>query len=145
ATQRAAGGLRAELGVGLLVMLLAALLTHLSPGQAPAVPFEETRTTGEYKVTLAVSPNAVGSNEFKVAIQDRKGAAVSGIQQVTLTLVPADPDKARQEFILPVKQQPFHSQELMTAEGTWVVKVHALTASLDAVDADFTLHVGGKK
>ncbi|MEC0237957.1 copper resistance protein CopC [Paenibacillus kribbensis] len=145
ATKRAAGGLRAELGAGLLVMLLAALLTHLSPGQAPAVPFEETRTTGEYKVTLAVSPNAVGSNEFKVAIQDRKGAAVSGIQQVTLTLVPADPDKARQEFILPVKQQPFRSQELMTAEGTWVVKVHALTASLDAVDADFTLHVGGKK
>ncbi|WP_068504007.1 copper resistance CopC/CopD family protein [Paenibacillus kribbensis] len=145
ATRRAAIGLRTELCVGLLVLLLAALLTHLSPGQAPAVPFEETRTTGEYNVTLAVSPNAVGSNEFKVTVQDRKGAAVSGIQQVTLTLVPADPDKARQEFVLPVKQQPFRSQELMTAEGTWVVKVHALTASLDAIDADFTLHVGGKK
>ncbi|MEC0183695.1 copper resistance protein CopC [Paenibacillus peoriae] len=145
APQRAAVGLRTELCVGLLVMLLAALLTHLSPGQAPAVPFEETRTTDEYRVTLAVSPNAVGSNEFKVTIQDRKGAAVSGIQQVTLTLVPAAPDKARQEFVLPVKQQPFRSQELMTAEGTWVVKVHALTVSLDAVDADFTLHVGGKK
>ncbi|WP_225999967.1 copper resistance CopC/CopD family protein [Paenibacillus sp. BJ-4] len=145
ATQRAAGGLRAELSVGLLVLLLAALLTHLSPGQAPAVPFEETHTTGEYNVTLGISPNAVGSNEFKVSIQDSTGAAVTGIQQVTLTLVPADPNKNRQEFVLPVKQQPFRSQELMTAEGTWVVKVHALTASLDAVDADFTLHVGGKQ
>ncbi|AHC18078.1 Copper transport protein YcnJ [Paenibacillus polymyxa] len=146
ASKRAAGGLRAELSVGLLVMLLTAVLTHLSPGQAPAVPFEETRTTGEYNVTLAVSPNAVGSNEFKVSVQDSKGAAVSGIQQVTLTLTPADPDQDQQEFVLPVKQQqPFRSQELMTSEGTWAVKVHALTASLDAVDAEFTLHVGGKK
>ncbi|MCC3378957.1 copper resistance CopC/CopD family protein [Paenibacillus farraposensis] len=145
AAKRAAGGLRAELGTGLLVMLLAAALTHLSPGQAPAVPFEETHATGEYHVTLAVSPNTVGRNEFKVTIQDSQGAAVSGIQQVTLTLVPADPDQTHQEFVLPVKQQPFHSQELMTAKGTWIVKVHALTASLDAVDADFTLHVGGKK
>ncbi len=146
ASKRAAGGLRAELSVGLLVMLLTAVLTHLSPGQAPAVPFEETRTTGEYNVTLAVSPNAVGSNEFKVSVQDSKGAAVSGIQQVTLTLTPADPDQDQQEFVLPVKQQqPFRSQELITSEGTWAVKVHALTASLDAVDAEFTLHVGGKK
>lgn len=145
ATRQAAGGLRVELSVGLLVLLLASLLTHLSPGQAPAVPFEETRTAGEYNVTLGVSPNAVGSNEFKVTIQDSKGAAVSGIQQVTLTLIPADPDKDQQKFVLPVKQQPFLSQELMTAEGTWVVKVHALTASLDAVDADFTLYVSEKK
>ncbi|WP_404303229.1 copper resistance CopC/CopD family protein [Paenibacillus sp. DP01] len=146
ASKRAAGGLRTELSVGLLVMLLAAVLTHLSPDQEPAVPFEETRTTGEYSVTLAVSPNAVGSNEFKVSVQDSKGAAVSGIQQVTLTLIPANPDQDQQEFVLPVKQQqPFRSQELITSEGTWAVKVHALTASLDAVDAEFTLQVDGKK
>ncbi|MBE0338013.1 copper resistance protein CopC [Paenibacillus sp. 28ISP30-2] len=146
AAKRATGGLRIELSVGLLVMLLAAVLTHLSPGQAPAVPFEETRTAGEYSISLAVSPNTVGSNEFKVTVRDAKGATVQGIQQVTLTLVPADPDKARQEFVLPAQQQqPFLTQELLTAEGTWTVQVHALTASLDAVDAEFTLHVGGKR
>ncbi|MET3211252.1 UNVERIFIED_CONTAM: copper transport protein [Paenibacillus sp. PvR008] len=146
AAKRAAGGLRIELSVGLLVMLLAAVLTHLSPGQAPAVPFEETRTIGEYSVTLAVSPNAVGNNEFKVTVRNAKGATVQGIQQVTLTLVPDDPDKARQEFVLPARQlQPFLTQELLTAEGTWAVQVHALTASLDAVDAEFTLHVGGER
>ncbi|MGG4216788.1 copper resistance protein CopC [Paenibacillus jamilae] len=146
ASKRAAGGLRAELSVGLLVMLLAAVLTHLSPGQAPAVPFEETRATGGYSVTLAVSPNTVGNNEFKVSVQDSKGNAVPGIQQVTLTLTPADPDQDQQEFVLPVKQQqPFRSQELITSEGAWAVKVHALTASLDAIDAEFTLQVGGKK
>lgn len=146
AAKRAAGGLRIELSVGLLVMLLAAVLTHLSPGQAPAVPFEETRTAGEYSISLAVSPNAVGSNEFKVTVRDAKGATVQGIQQVTLTLVPDDPDKAQQEFVLPARQQqPFLTQELLTAEGTWAVQVHALTASLDAVDAEFTLHVGGER
>ncbi|MGW8959801.1 copper resistance CopC/CopD family protein [Paenibacillus sp. NPDC055715] len=146
AAKRAIGGLRIELSVGLLVMLLAAVLTHLSPGQAPAVPFEETRTAGQYSISLAVSPNAVGSNEFKVTVRDNKGATVQGIQQVTLTLVPDDPDKAPQEFVLPARQQqPFLTQELLTAEGTWAVQVHALTASLDAVDAEFTLHVSAVK
>ncbi|MFK4304211.1 copper transport protein [Paenibacillus sp. RC254] len=146
AAKRAAGGLRIELSIGLLVLLLAAVLTHLSPGQAPAVPFEETRTAGKYNVTLAVSPNIVGSNEFKVTVRDAKGATVQGIQQVTLTLVPDAPDKSRQEFVLPARQQqPFLTQELLTAEGTWAVQVHALTASLDAVDAEFTLHVSPVK
>ncbi|MDP4096045.1 copper resistance protein CopC/CopD [Paenibacillus sp. P96] len=141
--------IRWELTTGILVLLLAALLTHLSPtaGAETEVESDSFRQTaaaaaGNYEVELAVDPTRVGSSSFEVWIRDADGKSVTDIQQVTLTLIPAASDRRNQEVVIPGQSaQPFTAKELLATAGTWTVRVHALTGSLDSIDADFELPV----
>ncbi|MFB5762326.1 copper resistance protein CopC [Paenibacillus medicaginis] len=143
--------IRWELSTGMLVLLLAALLTHLSPTagaetEAENGSFRQTAAAGSYTVELSVDPTRVGSSSFQVWIRDTGEQPVADIQQITLTLTPeADGSQNQsQEIVIPGKSaQPFDAKGLLAAPGTWTVKVHALTGSLDSIDADFELPVAG--
>jgi copper transport protein len=145
-TENGAAG-RWELSVGILVLLLAALLTHMSPTaeaktSAGDGSFRQTTAAGSYTVELAVDPARVGSSSFQVWFRNKGGEPVPDIQQVTLTLTPEAGGSQSRVIVIPGQAaQPFKANELLGASGTWSVRVHALTGSLDSIDADFELPV----
>lgn len=147
-----ATGIRWELGAGIAVLLLAALLTHLSPTPAPSPSpvasssFEATQIDeANHRVTLTVQPTRVGSSTFEVTFTDQANAPVEGIQQVTLTLIPEQAERAAQEIIIPAQtEQPFTATEILPVAGNWTIQVHALTASLDSIDAEFAVAVSAE-
>lgn len=146
-------GIRWELGAGIAVLLLAALLTHLSPTPAPSTTtspspvasasFQATQMDeANHQVTLTVQPTRVGSSTLGVTFTDQANVPVEGIQQVTLTLIPEQAERTAQEIIIPAQaEQPFTATEILPVPGNWTIQVHALTASLDSIDAEFTVAV----
>ncbi|MDO7906800.1 copper resistance protein CopC [Paenibacillus sp. JX-17] len=133
-----------EFGIGAAILLLAALLTHLSPPHPePPGPYAVTQKTDQgYQVKLMISPGQVGRNRFEVQILDPQEQAVSGIQQVTLTLRHTEMDMGTEEIVMPYAEgKPFESSGIFSMLGEFEVKVHALTQSLDAIDSTFTVQV----
>lgn len=91
---------------------------------------------------MTVQPTRVGSSTLGVTFTDQANVPVEGIQQVTLTLIPEQAERTAQEIIIPAQaEQPFTATEILPVAGNWTIQVHALTASLDSIDAEFTVAV----
>ncbi|MCP1136455.1 copper resistance protein CopC [Paenibacillus polysaccharolyticus] len=136
------GSLKAELVTGAIILALAAVLTHLSPGQpAPVGPYKGTQTTDDGSViTLQVSPNVVGENQFEVSIKRADGSIVKDLEQVTLSLIHLDMDMGIYEITIPKNDTGvYKAEDYISMPGKWSIQVHALTRSLDALDAEFKI------
>ncbi|MEN1989731.1 copper resistance CopC/CopD family protein [Paenibacillus hubeiensis] len=137
---RLSGSLKAELAAGAVVLALAAVLTHLSPGQpAASGPFQETQTIQDGSaITLQISPNVTGENTFTVDIKRADGTTVNDLEQVTLSLTHLDMDMGIYEITIPKNDAGIYkAEDYLSMPGHWHVKVHALTRSLDSLDAEF--------
>ncbi|MGF9700204.1 copper resistance CopC/CopD family protein [Paenibacillus sp. MABNR03] len=139
---RLAGSLKAELAAGAVVLALAAILTHLSPGQPEAVgPYKEVQTTEDGSaITLQVSPNVTGENQFEVGVKRPDGSIVNDLEQITLTLTHLDMDMGIYEVTIPKNDTGvYQAEEYISMPGRWSIKVHLLTRSLDSLDAEFEI------
>lgn len=142
AGSRLSRSLKIELAAGAVILALAAVLTHLSPGQpAPAGSYQGTQTTEDGSViTLQVSPNVTGENQFKVSFKQADGSIVKDLEQVTLSLTHLDMDMGIYEITIPKNDTGMYAAEdYISMPGKWNIKVHALTKSLDAIDAEFEI------
>ncbi|WP_162274312.1 copper resistance CopC/CopD family protein [Paenibacillus crassostreae] len=133
-----------ELSMGVIILVLAAILTHLPTAMASPGPIQATNTLANGEaITIRISPNVVGINEFEIDIHDVHGQEIRNIQQVKLTLTSLDMDMGKYEIILPSQpSSTFLAQDLISMAGSWKVQVHILTESLDAWDTEFTIRVG---
>jgi copper transport protein len=139
---RLAGSLKAELIAGAVVLALAAVLTHLSPGQpAAAGPYKEVQTTDDgTTITLQVSPNRTGENQFKVDVKKPDGTTVNDLEQITLSLTHLDMDMGIYEITIPKNDTGvYEAEEYISMPGRWNIKVHLLTRSLDSLDTEFEI------
>lgn len=139
---RLSRSLKAELAAGAIILALAAILTHLSPGQpASAGPYQGTETTEDGSViTLQVSPNVTGENQFEVSIKRADGSVIKDLEQVTLSLTHLDMDMGIYEITIPKNDSGIYkADDYISMPGNWSIKVHALTGSLDALDAEFSI------
>ncbi|WP_440119651.1 copper resistance CopC/CopD family protein [Paenibacillus sp. QZ-Y1] len=139
---RLSGSLKAELAAGAVVLALAAVLTHLSPGQPAAVgPYNEVQTTDDGStITLQVSPNVTGENQFKVDVKKTDGSTVNDLEQITLSLTHLDMDMGIYEITIPKNDTGvYQAEDYISMPGRWNVKVHLLTRSLDSLDAEFEI------
>lgn len=140
--ERLSRSLKAELAAGAIILALAAILTHLSPGQpASAGPYQGTETTEDGSViTLQVSPNVTGENQFEVSIKRADGSVIKDLEQVTLSLTHLDMDMGIYEITIPKNDSGIYkADDYISMPGNWSIKVHALTRSLDALDAEFSI------
>jgi len=140
---------RVEWSMGIIVMVLAALLTNLPTPPLPATgPFHETKLldNGD-QLTLNVSPNTVGMNTFTIDLKDKNGQSVTDIEQLTLTTSSLDMEMGKETFRVPVVSPGTFQTEGMylNMTGRWIIQVHGLTTSLDSFDIDFHLTVGNRQ
>ncbi|BFH59907.1 copper resistance protein CopC [Paenibacillus azoreducens] len=137
-------GVWLELAAGIVVLALAAVLTNMPTAMSSPGPLHVERTLENQNViSLQITPNVTGVNDFKVQVHDSKGQPVEGIQQIKLTLTHLDMDMGKYEIVMPGgKAEGYTAQDLISMAGKWNVHVHVLTAKLDAWDTDIIIYVG---
>ncbi|MBO1000219.1 copper resistance protein CopC [Bacillus sp. SD075] len=132
-----------EFGLGIVILLVAALLTNVQTAMSSPGPIEKTiRTEENNEVTLRVTPNEVGDNLIQVNLSN-KGEPIAEIEQLTITMQPLD--SPRSELKLQMKEKntgTFTSKSILTMPGKWNIHVHGLTESLDSINADFIIFIG---
>jgi copper transport protein len=134
-----------EFSLGIGAMLLAAMLTNLPPAAVSPGPFTQTKEAGSYQVTLHITPNVLGTNQFQIKIKNAKGRAVQDIEQVTVTLTSKEMDMGETTFqAFKVASGVYQAKETMSMAGRWNVHVHILTTSLQSADAVFACYVGSQ-
>ncbi|MFE4240355.1 copper resistance protein CopC [Peribacillus butanolivorans] len=133
-----------EFGVGIVVLLVAALLTNVQTAMSSPGPIEKTLMTAENnEVTLMVTPNEVGDNRIQVNISNDEGMPYTEIEQLTIIMEPLDTGGGEIKLQLQGENTgTFTSKSILTMSGKWKIQVHGLTESLDSIDADFTILVG---
>ncbi|KQL50707.1 hypothetical protein AN964_24065 [Heyndrickxia shackletonii] len=135
-----------EFGVGVIVFILAAFLTNLPTGLAAPGDVQQTTVTKDgYSITLHITPNKIGKNEFKVDIL-RKGKQVQNLDQVSLSLICLDMDMGENkvQFNRNDLQENKPVTGVLSMAGRWKIHVHGLTDSLQNIDADFTITAGSQ-
>ncbi|GIP28376.1 copper resistance protein [Paenibacillus sp. J23TS9] len=137
-------GVWLELTAGILALVLAAALTNMPTAMASPGPLHVTQTLENKNViSLDISPNITGVNEFEVKVQDSKGQPVQGIEQIKLTLTSLDMDMGKYEIVMPGgKAEGYKAKDLISMAGKWNVHVHMLTDKLETWDTDIVIHVG---
>jgi copper transport protein len=132
-----------EFGLGIVILLIAALLTNVQTAMSSPGPIEKTlRTEENNEVTLMVTPNEVGDNLIQVNLSN-EGKPIAEIEQLTITMQPLD--TPRGEIKLQMKEKntgTFTSKSILTMPGKWNIHVHGLTESLDSINADFIIFIG---
>ncbi|MFP3509891.1 copper resistance protein CopC [Peribacillus sp. SIMBA_075] len=132
-----------EFGLGIVVLIVAALLTNVQTAMSSPGPIEKTLLTNENnEVTLMVTPNKVGDNLIQVDLSNG-GKPIAEIEQLTITMQPVDTPGG--EIKLQMKEKStgtFASKSIITMPGKWNIHIHGLTDSLDSINADFTIFIG---
>lgn len=132
-----------EFGLGIVVLIVAALLTNVQTAMSSPGPIEKTLLTNENnEVTLMVTPNKVGDNLIQVDLSNG-GKPIAEIEQLTITMQPVDTPGG--EIKLQMKEKStgtFASKSILTMPGKWNIHIHGLTDSLDSINADFTIFIG---
>jgi len=133
-----------EFMIGVIVFVFAAILTNLPTGLAAPGDVQQTSVTKDgYSITLNITPNKIGKNEFKVDIS-QNGKKVQNLEQVTLSLICLDMDMGENkvQFTKNDLQNSKPVTGVLSMAGRWRVHVHGLTSSLENIDADFTITAG---
>ncbi len=136
-----------EFGIGVIVMILAALLTNLPTAISSPGPFKQTVVLdNKNTATLQISPNVAGVNSFKIVLKDPFGKPISDVEQAQLTFTNLSANLKENTINISEKTQGIYQTKGMyiNMAGKWKVKVHILTKSLDSYDFDFSPVVGSQ-
>jgi copper transport protein len=136
-----------EFGIGLVVMMVAAILTNLPTSMSSPGPFKQTIALDNGDTaTLQISPNIAGVNAFKVVLKDSKGKSVTDVEKVQLTFTSLNTELDASNIDVPKQRQGVFQTKGMyiNIAGKWKITVHLLTTSLDSYDIDFSPVVGSQ-
>ncbi|AWB43188.1 hypothetical protein DCC85_02350 [Paenibacillus sp. CAA11] len=141
--QKLGAALWTELASGLVVLVLAALLTNLSPVQAPKGPVHLTEALqGGSRLELNISPAAIGSNRLEVKMTDKDGSTLKGIQQITLKFSSTKEKMDPIVVNLPGDRPQYSADLLLTTSGSWQVDYHILLSTLESIDGSLSFEAG---
>ncbi|WP_411348761.1 copper resistance CopC/CopD family protein [Paenibacillus sp. WLX2291] len=141
-----------EVLTGFVILVLAAILVHLSPYAAPlgnsgtprGVQTQVQQVDG-YDISLKVPPSRMGMNTFTVTVKDQQGKPVD-VEQIILQLQHLDMAMAPTNITITAKNGKdgvYETQGMISMNGSWQVDMRILTKSLNAVETKFTLKVPG--
>ncbi|MEW4371106.1 copper resistance CopC/CopD family protein [Paenibacillus kandeliae] len=141
-----------EVLTGFVILVLAAILVHLSPYAAPlgnsgaprGVQTQVQQVDG-YDISLKVPPSQMGMNTFTVTVKDQQGKPVN-VEQITLQLQHLDMAMAPTNITITAKDGKdgvYETQGMISMNGSWNVDMRILTKSLKTVETKFTLKVPG--
>lgn len=139
--------LKGEMAIGLIILVLAVILTNLPPSSSTPGPFKDTQNFHHNEqITLKIDPKVIGINHFEILLKDKSGKPLDSIQQVTLTFTPLERKLAIDTVTVPqVSVGRFYTQGMNINEaGRWKLNVHILTRTLDDYDIPFLFTVGNQ-
>ncbi|MFJ7849343.1 copper resistance protein CopC [Peribacillus sp. NPDC097206] len=133
-----------EFSLGIIILLIAALLTNVQTAKSSPGPVEKTEMTeNNDQVTLSVTPNEIGENLIQVELINNEGIPYTDIEQLTVVMEPLDEDTGEVKLHLQEEEKGiFKTKSLITMSGKWKIQVHGLTRELHSIDADFVIVVG---
>jgi len=150
--------LRAEIGLALAVLLVAAVLVQYVTARqdraaeanvqtsAQAVTgFEEIQTASDVSIDLSVAPNAVGTNSYRVFLFPTQGNQIGGVQRVRLRFKPPDITLGESQVVAdPAGLNAYKAVgPFLSQPGKWEVNVDLRRVQRDDVTALFRLDVTG--
>ncbi|MCY7945219.1 copper resistance protein CopC [Bacillus atrophaeus] len=136
--------IKAEWAIGIAVLITAAVFTSLpSPPEPVPEPFFQSKAIEKGQmVSLSISPNQPGKNEFDLRVTDHNGDPVKDIQQISITVYKTglSGNQNKSTFQLKEsKQGVFEAENLSINEkGNWKVKVHGLTGDFNEINIMFS-------
>lgn len=135
-----------EFAVGVVVLVLAAMLTNLPTASASPGIYDKTQEVqNQYLLTLQISPNVLGMNEIKLNVTNKDGDPVENIEQITAKLIMLEMDMGENVIQLQeVAPGTYRKETMLSMAGKWDVYVHILTKSLESIDTDFKVLVGSQ-
>jgi copper transport protein len=136
-----------ELSIGVVILILSVFLTNLPTAMQSPGPFMENNKVKEgAQVTLSVTPNRIGENQFSVVLKNRQGKPIKDIEQVQLTFTMLEMDMGKETAVLKKAAEGEYQTEGLhfSMAGHWNVHVHVLTKSLESIDSDFRVMVGSQ-
>lgn len=139
--------LTGELTTGLIILILAVILTNLPTAASVPSPINKTISIGNNNfVTVRIDPKVVGINHYELSFKNKNGKYMDNIQQVTVTFIPPDKNLGLDKVNVPqVRVGEFTTQGMnINIPGRWKVLLHILTRDLDAKDVDFSFSVGNR-
>lgn len=139
--------IKGELLTGLIILILSVVLTNLPTAMQSPGPFKETNIVNEGKqITLAATPNIIGTNLFEVTLKDKAGQPIKDIEQLHLTFTMLEMDMGKETVNLAKTAEGKYGVKGLhfTMAGKWNVHVHVLTKSLESIDTDFNVLVGSQ-
>ncbi|OWA37771.1 hypothetical protein B9G55_06950 [Saccharibacillus sp. O16] len=147
--ERSMVSLAAELTVGIIVLVLAGLLTNVpTPQPAAAAPQtfsdkQQAQDSDDAVIALKVEPLQVGTSTFTVRFTDKYGALRTDWQQVTLKIAPqASPDDYTEVRTQAQEGGNYTASGLyFGSAGLWKVEVHGLSEKFEQADYTFTMEV----
>ncbi len=142
-----------EVLTGFVILVLAALLVHLSPyaaplgnGGAPREVQAQVQQVDGYEISLRVPPSRMGMNTFEVMVMDSQGKPVD-VEQITMQLHHLDMAMAPTDITITSKDRTdnmmYETQGMISMNGNWQVDMTVLTSKLDSIQTKFVLKVPG--
>jgi len=156
--------LKAEAGVGIALLLMVSLMANgaLPSGQFPAyeqqrqpsdgsqtafaeeikTDYVRTAYTGNGKIQLAVTPFAVGQNNFRLSFFDKDGNNATGIESATIKLTQVD--KGIGPITIETKKQSgnvFAADAAFSLPGTWNVEIEGVSSQGSNILATLDVNV----
>ncbi|ANS76743.1 hypothetical protein AWM70_20935 [Paenibacillus yonginensis] len=141
AKRRLGRAVKLEWAAGIAALILAAVLTNLSPGAPKGGPYEHSETAKSgYTTLIDVAPAKVGNNHFKATVTDVNGQPAE-VQQITIRLICLEMSNMEEEVTLTDASQLEGNASLLMP-GRWRAEYHVLLKSLDTYDGSFTFKAG---
>ncbi|NGZ77764.1 copper resistance CopC/CopD family protein [Saccharibacillus alkalitolerans] len=147
--KRGTASLAAELAAGVVVLVLAGLLTNVptpQPAEAAPAAFTDTQPAEDADnavISLDVRPLQVGTSTFTVRFADAEGAERIDWQQVTLRISPQTAPGDYTEVKAEAREDGSYAASglYFGSAGTWNVEVHGLSEKFEQADRTFTMEV----
>ncbi|MEE8349180.1 MAG: CopD family protein [Acidobacteriota bacterium] len=114
--------IRAEVILGVVILLVVVFLTNLPPAATAAGPAGPSLVSNrsDFEVTLEIEPNGVGHNQIRVRIEDQDGNAVTDMDTVfvDITMTDMDMPNQRNEATL-ASDGSYETQAVLGMAGMW--------------------------
>jgi copper transport protein len=131
---------RTETALGVILLGVAAVLTQLPPatsasGMAPAIL---DKPSGDFVISLKVSPQRSGSNRATAWIRTKDGVLVSDARRVTFFLNMLDMDMGLQTVqASPAADGSYSAEVVLSMAGRWRISVEASPPRGDTFVTEF--------
>ncbi|MEK3799030.1 copper resistance protein CopC [Peribacillus sp. FSL H8-0477] len=134
-----------EFSIGLIIIMLAALLTNLPTANSHEIDNSQVVTIENYQISLELTPSQTGVNEMKVQLSKKNGD-IPDIEQITGTLVSSNMNMGEGNIELKKKESGTYTAEpIISMDGSWKLSIHVLTKEYDSFDADFPITISKPK
>lgn len=135
-----------EFSLGLIIIILAALLTNLPTANSHKLDNSQVITIENYQMSLELTPSQTGVNEMMVHVSDKNGDAIPDIEQITGTLVSLDMNMGEENVPFKKKESgTYTAAPIISMDGSWKLSIHVLTSEYESVDADFSITISNPK